>query len=89
MCSSDLQNANDLMLCKSRSFHNKIDHLNIIIIRLTRPNGLVYSNFKWPTFREAYIRHKYRAKNVYGGLIIKEQVFYLNKQGVVINVVDF
>lgn len=35
------------------------------------------------------VRHKYRAKNVYGGLIIKEQVFYLNKQGVVINVVDF
>jgi hypothetical protein len=35
------------------------------------------------------VRHKYRAKNSYGGYIIENQVFTINKEGAVITIQDF
>lgn len=34
------------------------------------------------------VRHKYRAKNSFGGYVISNQIFILNRQGEVINVID-
>lgn len=34
------------------------------------------------------VRHKYRAKNSFGGYVVSNQIFVLNRQGEVINVID-
>lgn len=33
---------------------------------------------------QLYVRHKYRAKNSFGGYVIEERIFYLDKQGYVL-----
>ncbi len=33
-----------------------------------------------------WVRHKYRAKNIFGGYVVSNQIFYLDKNG---NVIDF
>jgi hypothetical protein len=49
-----------------------------------------YESISWSPVVETSdgytVRHKYRAKNTQGVLIIKEQIFYLNKQGEVIRI---
>jgi hypothetical protein len=36
-----------------------------------------------------YVRHKYRAKNGFGGYAVEEKIFYLDQSGNVVNVTDF
>ena len=50
-----------------------------------------YEGIEWSPVQSTedgyMVRHKYRAKNSYGGYVIKNQIFYLDKQGNVINVI--
>lgn len=36
-----------------------------------------------------YVRHKYRAKNGFGGYVVEEKLFYLDQSGNVVSVTDF
>jgi uncharacterized membrane protein YkgB len=36
-----------------------------------------------------YVRHKYRAKNSFGGYVVEEKIFYLDQSGNVVRVIDF
>ena len=36
-----------------------------------------------------YIRHKYRAKNSFGGYVVEEKIFYLNKSYKVVRTQDY
>jgi len=36
-----------------------------------------------------YVRHKYRAKNGFGGYVVEEKIFYLDQSGNVVSVSDF
>lgn len=36
-----------------------------------------------------YVRHKYRAKNGFGGYVVEEKIFYLDQSGNVVSVTDF
>lgn len=53
-----------------------------------------YSSVEWgtvvknPDTKWYIVRHKYRAKNVFGGTIIKHQVFTLDSLGTVLSVSD-
>lgn len=53
-----------------------------------------YSSVEWgtvvknPDTKWYIVRHKYRAKNVFGGTIIKHQVFTLDSLGIVLSVSD-
>lgn len=52
-----------------------------------------YESIEWSEVIENQkgfmVRHKYRAKNGFGGYNIENQLFYMDKEGNVINVVDF
>jgi hypothetical protein len=52
-----------------------------------------YESIEWSEVQRVgdnyRVRHKYRAKNSYGGYAIENQVFTINKQGDVITVQDF
>lgn len=63
---------------------------------LNDPNS--YESIKWfqvvdagensNTFYRYYVKHHYRAKNAFGGYIIKRQIFYLDDQGNVLTSKD-
>ena len=36
-----------------------------------------------------YVRHKYRAKNGFGGYVVEQKIFYLDQSGNVVNVKDY
>lgn len=36
-----------------------------------------------------YVRHKYRAKNSFGGYVVEHQIFYLDMEGNIVDVKDF
>jgi len=52
-----------------------------------------YESIEWSEVQRAgdnyKVRHKYRAKNSYGGYVIENQVFTINKQGQIIDIHDF
>lgn len=53
-----------------------------------------YSSVEWgivvknPQTKEFTVRHKYRANNMFGGKVLKHQLFLLDSLGTVINVSD-
>jgi len=52
-----------------------------------------YESIEWSEVQRVVdnyrVRHKYRAKNSYGGYVIENQVFTINKQGDIIDVQNF
>ena len=53
-----------------------------------------YEGIEWSAVNKKanggyYVRHKYRAKNSFGGYVIENQVFHLNAEGEVIGVDDY
>lgn len=52
-----------------------------------------YESIDWSEVSETpngyMVRHKFRAKNGFGGYVIENKIFYLNKQGCVVNTVDY
>lgn len=53
-----------------------------------------YSGVEWSSVIKTddggyYVRHKYRAKNSFGGYALENKVFYLDSKGNVINVIDY
>lgn len=52
-----------------------------------------YEGIEWSEVKETstgyVVRHKYRAKNGFGGYVIENQLFYLDSDGNVTNVTDF
>lgn len=52
-----------------------------------------YESIEWSEVQQTsdgyMVRHKYRAKNGFGGYVVANQVFYLDSNGNVTNVVDY
>jgi hypothetical protein len=56
-----------------------------------------YDGVEWSAVQEAsagsdykyYVRHKYRAKNSYGGYVIENKVFYLDEKGNVVKTQNY
>lgn len=55
-----------------------------------------YEGIEWSTVQKDdnnslykyYVRHKYRAKNAFGGYVVEEKIFYLDKSGNVVKLTD-
>lgn len=58
---------------------------------LRDPNS--YEGIEWSKVQETSdgysVRHKYRAKNGFGGYVVANQIFYMDADGNVTNVTDF
>lgn len=53
-----------------------------------------YQDIEWSQIGEnnagrLYVRHKYRAKNSFGGYVVENKIFYLDKQGHVVGCEDY
>lgn len=52
-----------------------------------------YEGIEWSEVKETsngyVVRHKYRAKNGFGGYVVSNQLFYMDSNGNVINVTDY
>lgn len=64
-----------------------------IFLKRTLKDPGSYESIEWSSVQQVgdkfIVRHKYRAKNSFGGFVVENQIFTINTNGDIVNVVDF